>query len=105
MDKKLQHYIDESKFDLTEENKVLLFSEADSGEPPEAVFMEQEGEAERFFANLIGNSEEKVVHRFELVTWTKDECEEAILSGECWAGHMTDDESDAYHATRPTSRS
>jgi len=104
MDQKLQHFIDESKFNFKDQNKVLVFNDADSGEPDESVFMEQPGEAERFFQNLITNSEENTDHKIKLATWTKEECEHAILCGENWAGHMTDDESDAFHATKPTSR-
>jgi hypothetical protein len=80
----------------TKKTLALLFSEDNSGEPPEVFYPEKKGEADRFFSNLVRNVERGVVHKFTLELFTKRQVKDAKDAGDFIGGEMSDKRADAY---------
>lgn len=78
---------------------VLVFKDANSGEPDEVYFMDEKNEGNRFFKNLQSNSELNDRHSFVLEMWTREQCDRAKKIGLLHSGDLTGEEADKVRAS------
>lgn len=68
---------------------VLVFRDTNSGEADEVYRLDKKGEGDRFFDNLLQNTERGDIHHLRLEDWTKEQVRLADLSGLAMSGEIS----------------
>ena len=76
--------------------QVLVFRDTNSGEADEVYRLDKKGEGDRFFWNILNNTEKNQVHHIRLEEWTKEQWRLAELAGRAFAGDINKKQEKEY---------